>query len=63
MSEEQTAGILDAGLQHLAGEEHDAGLDDGEKQREEWQGDEREFDRGRTAFVAAEPAEESFRWR
>ena len=52
---EQAAAVLDRGFDHLAGEEHDAGLDDGKQQREERQRDEaesrpqsRRCDRGET---------------
>jgi len=50
-------GILRHGLEHLAGEEHHGGLDDGEQQPEKHRRDQREFDGGRTAAVAAKPAQ------
>src|SRR5215470_8600194 len=62
MGKDWPRAVLDGALQHLAGEKDEAGLDDGEKECEERHGDEREFNRGRTAVVAAEPAENSCQW-
>jgi hypothetical protein len=51
---DQTAGVVDGGLEHLARPEHEGELDNGKEHGEEWNDDNREFDRGSTVILAAE---------
>src|SRR5712664_1031870 len=53
---EKPPAVLDAGLEHLAREEHHCRFDDREQQRKEHRRDQGEFDGGRTAAVAAKSA-------